>query len=73
MITEHSKVEKSQAFSLFQVWISIYLNLSFLEVKQTLHHQPQRVRLVSNTTEQYVLVEGSKSTQSLGLNLSIHY
>lgn len=51
MITEHSKVEKSQAFSLFQVWISIYLNLSFLEAKQTLHHQPQRVRLVSNTTE----------------------
>ena len=39
MITEHSKVEKSQAFSLLQVWISIYLNLSFLEVKQTLHHQ----------------------------------
>lgn len=73
MITEHTNVKKCQAFSLFQVWISIYLNLSFLEAKQTLHHQPQRVRLVSNTTEQYVSVEGSRSTQSLGLTLSIHY
>jgi len=40
--------------------------------EKNLHHQPPCVRLMFDTIEQHISLARSRSTQSLGINLSIH-